>query len=51
MGSEMCIRDRASRDGHNINLRVHPALLPEEHPLAKIDNEMNAILTYGDLFE
>ena len=41
----------ASRDGQNINLRVHPALLPEEHPLAKIDNEMNAILTYGDLFE
>ncbi len=41
----------ASRDGDNINLRVHPALLPEEHPLAKIDNEMNAILTYGELFE
>ncbi len=41
----------ASRDGHSVNLRVHPALLPEEHPLAKIDNEMNAILTYGELFE
>ena len=41
----------ASKDGHSINLRVHPALLPEEHPLAKIDNEMNAILTYGELFE
>ncbi len=41
----------ASKDSDVINLRVHPALLPEEHPLAKIDNEMNAILTYGELFE
>ena len=40
----------ASKYNNRVNLRVHPALLPEDHPLAKIDNEMNAVLTYGDLF-
>lgn len=41
----------ASKCNRTVNLRVHPALLPENHPLAKINNEMNAVLTYGELFD
>ena len=41
----------ASSYDNKLNLRVHPALLAEDHPLAKIENEMNAVLTYGEFFE
>jgi homoserine dehydrogenase len=31
-----------------LELRVHPALLPREHPLAKVDDAFNAVLVNGD---
>lgn len=31
-----------------VELRVHPALLPREHPLAKVDGVTNAVFVEGD---
>jgi homoserine dehydrogenase len=33
---------------HSLHLSVHPALLPEKHPLAHIRDEFNSILLRGD---
>src|SRR5690606_37044444 len=38
---------RRDADGE-LELRVHPALLPQEHPLAKVDDAFNAVLVNGD---
>jgi homoserine dehydrogenase len=32
-----------------VEARVHPAFLPAEHPLARIDGAMNAVWVVGDL--
>lgn len=34
--------------GKEIEVRVHPTLIPEEHLLASVDNEFNAIYINGD---
>ncbi len=34
----------------SISLRVHPALIPEEHMLADVDDVYNAVYLEGDLF-
>jgi len=34
--------------GEKINVRVHPVLLPDSHPLAAVDDVFNAILVKGD---
>ena len=34
--------------GGSLDLRVHPALLPGDHPLAHVRNENNAVLLKGD---
>jgi homoserine dehydrogenase len=34
--------------GETLDLRVHPALLPEVHPLAHVRNEFNSVLLRGD---
>lgn len=34
--------------GTSLDLRVHPALLPKDHPLAHVRNENNAVLLKGD---
>ncbi len=39
----------AVRSPSGIELRVHPALVPENHMLANIEREMNAIVLEGDL--
>jgi homoserine dehydrogenase len=31
-----------------IELRVHPSMLPEKHPLTSVRNEFNAVLIHGD---
>lgn len=36
-------------DNGAIETRVHPVLLPQEHPLAKVDGVLNAIMVDGDL--
>ena len=39
-----------ARDGDGaIQARVHPALLPRQHPLAQVDGVFNAVLVRGDL--
>jgi homoserine dehydrogenase len=35
-------------DGENLQARVHPAMIPLQHPLAPIDGVMNAIAVAGD---
>ena len=39
----------ARRDAGGIQVRVHPALVPEEELLAKVDGELNAVQVEGDL--
>ncbi|WP_027340811.1 homoserine dehydrogenase [Halonatronum saccharophilum] len=36
------------KDNDGLELRVHPTLLPVEHPLAKVDDVFNAIFIEGD---
>jgi homoserine dehydrogenase len=35
-------------DDGQIELRVHPALLPQTHPLANVNDVFNAVLVHGD---
>jgi homoserine dehydrogenase len=39
----------AKRKGGEVEVRVHPALLPQEAPLAKVDGVFNAVEVEGDL--
>ncbi len=39
----------ARRDGGGVQARVHPALVPEEELLAKVDGALNAVQIEGDL--
>ncbi len=39
----------ATRDDHRVLARVHPALIPAEEPLAKVDGVNNAVEVVGDL--
>ena len=39
----------ARRDGDNLQVRVHPSFVPQEHMLAKVDGVYNAIEVEGDL--
>ncbi len=45
-----CIKLLASamRNNDEIELRVHPALVPEEHPLSTVKNEFNAVFLKGN---
>ncbi|WP_083189802.1 homoserine dehydrogenase [Orenia metallireducens] len=36
------------KQNEGLELRVHPTLLPQEHPLAKVDDVFNAIFIEGD---
>ncbi len=38
----------ARRQGELLDLRVHPALVPFEHPLGAVSDEFNAVLVKGD---
>ncbi|HDZ43069.1 MAG TPA: homoserine dehydrogenase, partial [Phycisphaerae bacterium] len=37
----------ASRQGEAISLRVHPAFIRRDHPLARVDGPFNAVCIYG----
>lgn len=39
----------AKRQGDELELRVHPTLLPRQHPLARVTGVFNAIYVKGDL--
>lgn len=36
------------RDGNNIEARVHPAFVPNDHPLAAVSGAFNAVYLHGD---
>ncbi|MBL8065261.1 MAG: homoserine dehydrogenase [Chthonomonadaceae bacterium] len=38
----------AKRTGASLNLRVHPTLVPFEHPLGAVSDEFNAVMVRGD---
>lgn len=38
----------SQRVGHTLSARVHPALVPLEHPLAAVRDEFNAVMLYSD---
>ena len=38
-------------NGSSIEARVHPAFLPESHPLARVDGSLNAVYLYGHSFK
>ncbi len=38
-------------NGDSVEARVHPAFLPEEHPLARVDGSLNAVYLYGHSFK
>ena len=38
----------SSRTEKGIDLRVHPTLIPEHHPIAKVDGVLNAVTVNGD---
>lgn len=38
----------ATRNNGSIDLRVHPSLVPNDHPLASVSNEFNAVFLRGD---
>jgi homoserine dehydrogenase len=38
----------AKRDGDEVELRVHPALIPEDEMIAKVDGVMNGVSVVGD---
>ncbi len=40
---------RRAPDGSAVQMRVHPAMLPEDEPLAKVDGVLNAVQVEGDL--
>jgi homoserine dehydrogenase len=37
------------REDHTVQVRVHPALVPQDAPLAKVDGVFNAVQVQGDL--
>ena len=38
-------------NGDSIEARVHPAFLPADHPLARVDGSLNAVYLYGHAFK
>ena len=38
-------------NGDTIEARVHPAFLPADHPLARVDGSLNAVYLYGHSFK
>lgn len=48
LGYNIKLLASASRDGNEIELRVHPAFVPENHPLSTVKNEYNAVYLKGN---
>lgn len=48
LGYTMKLIGVASRDDDKVEVSVQPALLPETHPLASVNNEYNAVYVYGE---
>ena len=48
LGYTMKLIGLSSREGDKVEVSVQPALLPEHHPLASVNNEYNAVYVYGE---
>ncbi|MFP4250689.1 MAG: homoserine dehydrogenase [Armatimonadota bacterium] len=48
MGYAIKLLATARRAGEQLDVRVHPALVPEEHPLAQVNGVFNAVWVVGD---
>jgi len=48
MGYTIKLLGIGSSDGQDVEVRVHPALVPVQHPLASVNDAFNAIFVKGD---
>ncbi|PLR92623.1 homoserine dehydrogenase [Bacillus sp. T33-2] len=48
LGYTMKLIGIADRSGDKVEVSVQPALLPDAHPLASVNNEYNAVYVYGE---
>lgn len=48
MGYAIKLLATARRAGEKLDVRVHPALVPQEHPLAQVNGVFNAVWVVGD---
>jgi homoserine dehydrogenase len=48
LGYEIKLLAIGARAGDSLDLRVHPAFVPNEHPLASVNGVFNAIFVQGD---
>ena len=48
LGYTMKLLGFANRCDHKVEVSVQPTLLPEEHPLASVNDEYNAVYVYGE---
>ncbi|MBL0388294.1 homoserine dehydrogenase [Tumebacillus sp. ITR2] len=48
LGQVIKLIGRARREGDSIEVSVSPMRLPEEHPLAKVNDSFNAVYVYAD---
>ena len=49
LGYEIKLLAQAARDGESLEVRVHPVLVPLEHPLGQVEGAFNAVFIEGDL--
>ncbi|MBN2831668.1 MAG: homoserine dehydrogenase [Candidatus Omnitrophica bacterium] len=49
LGFEIKLLGIAQREGEDLEVRVHPTLIPQDHLLASVDGVFNAIYVEGDL--
>jgi homoserine dehydrogenase len=49
LGYDIKLLALAKREDASVQVRVHPVLLPEQEPLAKVDGVLNAVQVEGDL--
>lgn len=47
MGYVLKLLAIAKREGQQVEVRVHPTFLPEDHPLARVDGSFNAVYLHG----
>ncbi|WMJ76779.1 MULTISPECIES: homoserine dehydrogenase [unclassified Sedimentibacter] len=48
LGYEIKLLASAVKNGNEVELRVHPAFIPHDHPLSTVKNEFNAVFLKGN---
>ena len=51
MGYVLKLLAIGKNNGDSVEARVHPAFLPADHPLARVDGSLNAVYLYGHSFK